>query len=53
MGSMEQHGMYQPQAEDRMSPGQQPSSPLVKGVQRVVTLAQHISVRPPLPLLLH
>ena len=49
IGSMEQHGMYQPQAEDRMSPGQQPPSPCMKGSQRVVTLAQHISVRPPRP----
>ncbi|XP_064882678.1 nuclear receptor corepressor 2 isoform X5 [Oncorhynchus nerka] len=40
---MEQHGLYRPPSEERLSPGQQPQSPLVKGSQRVVTLAQHIS----------
>ncbi|XP_031426191.1 nuclear receptor corepressor 2 isoform X4 [Clupea harengus] len=41
--AMEQHGLYRPPSEERLSPGQQPQSPLVKGSQRVVTLAQHIS----------
>uniref|UniRef100_A0A3P9AIK9 Nuclear receptor corepressor 2 n=1 Tax=Esox lucius TaxID=8010 RepID=A0A3P9AIK9_ESOLU len=40
---MEQHGVYRPPSEERLSPGLQPQSPLVKGSQRVVTLAQHIS----------
>ncbi|KAK5932588.1 hypothetical protein CgunFtcFv8_004280 [Champsocephalus gunnari] len=40
---METHGLYRPPSEERLSPGQQPSSPSVKGSQRVVTLAQHIS----------
>uniref|UniRef100_A0AAZ3QF96 Nuclear receptor corepressor 2 n=1 Tax=Oncorhynchus tshawytscha TaxID=74940 RepID=A0AAZ3QF96_ONCTS len=43
MMPMEQHGLYRPPSEERLSPGQQPQSPLVKGSQRVVTLAQHIS----------
>ncbi|KAF7199803.1 nuclear receptor corepressor 2 isoform X3 [Nothobranchius furzeri] len=38
-----QHGLYRPPSEERLSPGQQPQSPCVKGSQRVVTLAQHIS----------
>lgn len=42
MMPMEQHGPYRPPSEERLSPGQQ--SPLMKGSQRVVTLAQHISV---------
>uniref|UniRef100_A0A8C5ELJ4 Nuclear receptor corepressor 2-like n=1 Tax=Gouania willdenowi TaxID=441366 RepID=A0A8C5ELJ4_GOUWI len=37
------HGLYCPPSEERLSPGQQPPSPCVKGSQRVVTLAQHIS----------
>uniref|UniRef100_A0A3Q0SM03 Nuclear receptor corepressor 2 n=1 Tax=Amphilophus citrinellus TaxID=61819 RepID=A0A3Q0SM03_AMPCI len=37
------HGLYCPSSEERLSPGQQPPSPCVKGSQRVVTLAQHIS----------
>lgn len=41
---MEPHGLYRPPSEERLSPGQQPPSPCVKGSQRVVTLAQHISV---------
>lgn len=41
---MEQHVLYRPPSEERLSPGQQPPSPCVKGSQRVVTLAQHISV---------
>ncbi|KAG5280932.1 hypothetical protein AALO_G00065600 [Alosa alosa] len=41
--AMEQHGLYRPPSEERLSPGQQPQSPHVKGSQRVVTLAQHIS----------
>uniref|UniRef100_A0A8C4IN46 Nuclear receptor corepressor 2 n=1 Tax=Dicentrarchus labrax TaxID=13489 RepID=A0A8C4IN46_DICLA len=41
--SMESHGLYRPPSEERLSPGQQPPSPCVKGSQRVVTLAQHIS----------
>ena len=41
---MEPHSLYRPPSVERMSPGQQPSSPHVKGSQRVVTLAQHISV---------
>uniref|UniRef100_A0A3B3U7X8 Nuclear receptor corepressor 2 n=1 Tax=Poecilia latipinna TaxID=48699 RepID=A0A3B3U7X8_9TELE len=36
-------GLYRPPSEERLSPGQQPPSPCVKGSQRVVTLAQHIS----------
>uniref|UniRef100_A0A8C4NZR8 Nuclear receptor corepressor 2 n=1 Tax=Dicentrarchus labrax TaxID=13489 RepID=A0A8C4NZR8_DICLA len=40
---MESHGLYRPPSEERLSPGQQPPSPCVKGSQRVVTLAQHIS----------
>uniref|UniRef100_A0A4W6FJN4 Nuclear receptor corepressor 2 n=1 Tax=Lates calcarifer TaxID=8187 RepID=A0A4W6FJN4_LATCA len=40
---MEPHGLYRPPSEERLSPGQQPPSPCVKGSQRVVTLAQHIS----------
>ncbi|CAB1321843.1 unnamed protein product, partial [Coregonus sp. 'balchen'] len=43
MMPMEQHVLYRPPSEERLSPGQQPQSPLVKGSQRVVTLAQHIS----------
>uniref|UniRef100_A0A3Q2Q4D6 Nuclear receptor corepressor 2 n=1 Tax=Fundulus heteroclitus TaxID=8078 RepID=A0A3Q2Q4D6_FUNHE len=35
--------LYRPPSEERLSPGQQPPSPCVKGSQRVVTLAQHIS----------
>uniref|UniRef100_A0A669CAY2 Nuclear receptor corepressor 2 n=1 Tax=Oreochromis niloticus TaxID=8128 RepID=A0A669CAY2_ORENI len=35
--------LYRPPSEERLSPGQQPQSPCVKGSQRVVTLAQHIS----------
>lgn len=46
MMPMEQHGPYRPPSEERLSPGQQPQSPLVKSSQRVVTLAQHISVSP-------
>ncbi|CAL1616291.1 unnamed protein product [Knipowitschia caucasica] len=38
---LESHSMYRPPSVERMSPGQQPPSPCVKG--RVVTLAQHIS----------
>lgn len=41
---MEPHSLYRPPSEERLSPGQQPPSPCVKGSQRVVTLAQHISV---------
>lgn len=44
MMPMDQHGPYRPPSEERLSPGQQ--SPLMKGSQRVVTLAQHISVSP-------
>ncbi|KAG8012222.1 Nuclear receptor corepressor 2 [Nibea albiflora] len=40
---MEPLGPYRPPSEERLSPGQQPPSPCVKGSQRVVTLAQHIS----------
>lgn len=40
---MEPLGLYRPPSEERLSPGQQPPSPCVKGSQRVVTLAQHIS----------
>lgn len=52
MASMEQqHGHYRPPSEESLSPthpGQQPSNPYAKGgQQRVVTLAQHISVSPP------
>lgn len=43
---MEPHSLYRPPSEERLSPGQQPPSPCVKGSQRVVTLAQHISVSP-------
>ncbi|XP_055367301.1 nuclear receptor corepressor 2 isoform X4 [Betta splendens] len=39
----EPHDLYHPPSEERLSPGQQPPSPCVKGSQRVVTLAQHIS----------
>lgn len=42
----EAHSLYGPPSEERLSPGQQPTSPCVKGSQRVVTLAQHISVSP-------
>lgn len=38
-----QNSLYRPPSVERMSPGQQPPSPCVKGSQRVVTLAQHIS----------
>ncbi|KAM9744671.1 nuclear receptor corepressor 2 isoform 3-T4 [Menidia menidia] len=37
------HGLYRPPSEERLSPGQQPPSPCVKGSQRVMTLLQHIS----------
>ncbi|XP_063346347.1 nuclear receptor corepressor 2 isoform X1 [Pelmatolapia mariae] len=37
------HSLYRSPSEERLSPGQQPQSPCVKGSQRVVTLAQHIS----------
>ncbi|KAF3851026.1 hypothetical protein F7725_012798 [Dissostichus mawsoni] len=47
--NMETHGLYRPPSEERLSPGQQPSSPSVKGSQRVVTLAQHISCLPAPP----
>uniref|UniRef100_A0A3B4BJ40 Uncharacterized protein n=1 Tax=Periophthalmus magnuspinnatus TaxID=409849 RepID=A0A3B4BJ40_9GOBI len=47
---MDPHNMYRPPSVERMSPGQQPPSPCVKGSQRVVTLAQHISVSNPQPL---
>uniref|UniRef100_A0A674PDY8 Nuclear receptor corepressor 2 n=1 Tax=Takifugu rubripes TaxID=31033 RepID=A0A674PDY8_TAKRU len=40
---MEPHSLYRPPSEERLSPGQQPPPPCVKGSQRVVTLAQHIS----------
>ncbi|XP_057688811.1 nuclear receptor corepressor 2 isoform X2 [Corythoichthys intestinalis] len=40
---MESHVLYRPPSEERLSPGQKPPSPCVKGSQRVVTLAQHIS----------
>ncbi|XP_054630962.1 nuclear receptor corepressor 2 isoform X2 [Dunckerocampus dactyliophorus] len=40
---IDSHGLYRPPSVERLSPGQQPPSPCVKGSQRVVTLAQHIS----------
>ncbi|XP_076852056.1 nuclear receptor corepressor 2-like, partial [Brachyhypopomus gauderio] len=40
--ALDQHGLYVP-PEERLSPSQQSASPTMKGSQRVVTLAQHIS----------